>query len=126
LEFESRYVVAQCNMNPMEAGNSGDKAETEPVSGSAATLFKPIKALEDMLIFIDGNSRTVVGNRNDGTAGALFDFYGHLIRVTTIFDGVIDEIGHRIEKEVSISRGEHTRIPDNLKMPTLLFCGGIE
>ena len=110
----------------METGDGGDKAEAEPVAGSAATSFKPVEALEDVLIFIDGNSRSVIGDRNDGTAVGLFDLYGYLTRGTAMFYGVIDEIGDRIEQEVSVARSEHALIPDNLEMPMLIFRRGIE
>ena len=68
MEFEARCVVDHFNMCPMQTGDGGDETEAEPVAGSAATSFKPVEAFEDMLIFIDGNSRPVIGNRNDGTA----------------------------------------------------------
>jgi hypothetical protein len=126
LDFEARYVVDHFNASPMETGDGGGEAEAEPVAGSAATSFKPVEALEDVLIFIDGNSRSVIGDRNDGTAVGLFDLYGYLTRVTAMFDGVIDEIGHRIEQEVSVARGEHAPTSDDLETPTLVLRRGIE
>ena len=71
-------------------------------------MFKPIEALEDVFTFINRNSRPVIGNRNDGAAVALFDLHGHLTRVTAMFDGVIDEIGHGIEQE-ALSPATNTR-----------------
>jgi hypothetical protein len=61
----------------METGDGSDKAEAEPVAWSAATLFQPIKTLEDVLAFIDGDSRSIIGDRNDGTAIVLSDLHGH-------------------------------------------------
>ncbi len=62
----------------METGDGGHKAETEPVAGSAAALFKPIEAFEDVFTFSNRNSWPVVGNRDDATAIALVDLHGHL------------------------------------------------
>ena len=126
LDFQARCVVDHFNVSRMETGDGGDEAEAEPVARSAATSFKTVKAFEDVLIFIEGNSRPVIGDRNDGAAVALFGFHSNMTRVTAMFYGVVDEIGDRIEQEVSVARGEHALIPDNLEMPTLIFRGGIE
>jgi len=110
----------------METGDGGDKAEAEPVAGGATTPFQPVKALEYVLTFIDRNSRPVIGDRNDGAAIALSDLHRHLTGFTAMFDGVVDEISHGIEQEVSIARDEYTWVPDSIEMPTVLFRGGIE
>jgi hypothetical protein len=75
-----------------------------------------------MLTFIGGNSRPVIGDRNDGAALAFSDFHAHSTRVTAMFNGVIDEIG----QEVPVARSEHAPIPGNLEMPALIFRRGIE
>ena len=111
LDFETRTAVGHFNTSPVEAGNRGNEAEAEPVAGSAAASLKPVEPLEDMLTFIGGNSRPVIGDRNDGAALAFFDFHGHSTRVTAMFNGVIDEIGHRVEQEVPVARSEHAPIP---------------
>ena len=126
LEFETRRVVTHLDLSPMETGDGGDKAEAEPVAGSAAASFKPVEALEDVLTFIDGNSRPVIGDRNDGTAIVLLTSTVTRPAVTAMFDGVVDEIGHRVEQEVSIARDEHALIPDDIEMPALVFRRGIE
>ena len=113
-------------MSPMETGNGSDKAEAESVAWSAATPFQPVKALEDVLAFIGGNSRPIIGDRYDGTALILSDFYGHLTAFTTMFDGVVDEIGHGIEQEVSITCDQYSLIRDDIETPALVLRGGIE
>ena len=110
----------------METGDGSDEAEAEPVAGSAATSFKPVKTFEDMLIFIEGNSWPVIGNRNDDRAGALFDLHGHPTGFTAMFDRVVDEVCHGIEQKVPIARYEYSLIHDGIEMRTLVFRGGIE
>ena len=110
----------------METRNGSDKAEAEPVAGGATTPFQPVKALEYVLTFIDRDSRPVIVDRNDGAAIALSDLHRYLTGFTAMFDGVVDEIGHGIEQEVSIARDEYTLVPDSIEMPTVLFRGGIE
>ena len=126
LDFETRAAVGHFNTSPMEAGDRANEAEAEPIAGSAAASLKPVEPLENMLTFIGGNSRPVIGDRNDGATLAFFDFHGHSTRVTAMFNGVIDEIGHRVEQEVPVARSEHAPIPRNLEMPALIFRRGIE
>jgi len=110
----------------METGDGSDKAEAEPVAWSAATLFQPIKTLEDVLAFIDGDSRSIIGDRNDGTAIVLSDLHGHPTGFTAMFDRVVDEVCHGIEQKVPIARYEYSLIHDGIEMRTLVFRGGIE
>jgi len=109
----------------MEAGNGGDKAEAEPIARSAAIPFQPVKALEDVLAFIVGNSRPIVGDRNDRTA-ILSDFHGHPTGFTAMFDRIVDEVGHGIEQKVPIARYEYSLAHDGIEMRMLVFRGGIE
>jgi len=109
----------------MEAGNSGDKAEAEPIARSAAIPFQPVKALEDVLTFIGGNSRPIVGDRNDRTP-ILSDLHGHPTGFTAMLDRIVHEIRHSIEQEVPIARYNYSLIHDGIEMRMLLFRGGIE
>jgi len=52
----------------VETSNGGDKAMAEPVAGGAATLFQPVKAVEDVLTFIHGISRPIIGDRRSSDA----------------------------------------------------------
>jgi len=38
-----------------------------------------------------------------------------------MFDGVIDEIDHRIEQEVSVARDKYSLMPGDFEMATLVF-----
>jgi hypothetical protein len=110
----------------METGNGSDKAEAEPVAWSAATLFQPIKTLENVLAFIDGDPRAIIYDRNDGTPIILSDLHGHPTGFTAMFDRVVDEVRHGIEQKVPIARYEYSLIQDGIEMRMLVFRGGIE
>jgi hypothetical protein len=106
----------------METGNGGDKAEAEPIARRTATPFQPVKALEDVLAFIGGNSRSVIRDRNDRTA-IPSDLHRHPTGFTAMFDRVVDEIRHGIEQEVSIARYEYSSIHDSIEMRMPVFRG---
>ena len=90
----------------MKTSDGTDKTEAEPVSGGEAISLEAIKALEDALTFIGGNSRPIIGNRNCGAVVALSDLHRHLAGVAAVLDGIVDEIGHRVEQEVPVARSE--------------------
>src|SRR5205823_5375564 len=110
----------------MDTGDRGDQAEAKPIARRLATSFKPVEALEDLLIFIGGNSRSIIGNRNDWIAVALFDLYRHVAFITPMFDSIVDEIGDSIEQEISVAPDKHAHIPDSLEVPALVFGRGVE
>src|ERR1700694_2446989 len=66
-DSKAGLVVNHLGTSLMEMGNGGDKAETEPIARRVAASCKPVKALEDVLAFIEGNSGPVIRDRNDGT-----------------------------------------------------------
>src|SRR5262249_1200342 len=100
----------------METRDGSDKPEAEPCARVAASLFQPIKALENVLAFIDGDSRSIIGDRNDGTAIILSDLHGHPTAFTAMFDRVVDEVGHGIEQKVPIARYEYSLIHGGIEM----------
>src|ERR1700674_1425695 len=110
----------------METSNGSDEAEAEPVAGAAATSLQPVKTPEDMLTFIDRNSRPIVGDRDDRTAITPGDLHRHLSGFTAVLDGVVYEIGLRIEQEVFSTCDEPLLIPDSIEFPAFDFRRGIE
>jgi hypothetical protein len=125
-DFETWQVVNHFDLSSMETGNGGDNAEPEAIPGCAATPFEPVKTLENMSILVSGNSRPVIGYRNEGSAVAMRNLNRHLPRVTAMLDGIVDEIGNCIEQEISISRDEYALIPGEREMPAAFFRDGIE
>jgi hypothetical protein len=88
----------------MQARNGSDKAKPETVSRCATTRLQPVKTLEHVLVFSSGNSRSIIGNRNNGSAFAAFcNLNGYVPRWATMFDRIVNEIGDRIKDEIAIA-----------------------
>ena len=109
----------------MKTGNCSDKAKAEPVARSAATLFQPVKTLEDVLPFVGGNSRPIIGDRNESIA-IPSDLHSHTTGFTAMFDRIVDEVCHGIEEKIPIARYEYMLIHDGSEVRMLVFCSGIE
>src|SRR5205085_12294912 len=63
-EFETWRVINHFDPRAVKSGNGGDQAEAETIPRCVTVLFQPVEALEDMLMFLGGNSRPVIGNRD--------------------------------------------------------------
>src|SRR3974390_1592844 len=107
----------------MKTNNGGDKTKPEAVSGSETTLFKTVKALEHVLVFVKWDSRSVIGDRNDGLTIDVSIFNCDAPCCATMLDSVIHEIRNRIEYEISITRNMRRRRP-NYREARPPFFGG--
>src|SRR5450631_2331590 len=92
-ELETRHVIQHFDPRAMQAGDGGNQAQPEPVARRVATVFEPIKAPEDMLVLVSGNSRPVIGDRDyratvNGLAGD-----DDLSSGAAMLDGIVHEIG---------------------------------
>src|SRR5262249_51239091 len=124
--LEAGPVVHHLDASPMETSNRSDKAESEPVTWSAAIAFQPVKPLEHVLAFVVGNAGPIIDDRNHGTVVMASNLHGHAAGFAAIFDGVVHEIGHGVEQEVPISSDKDASIHDRVEMHTLVFRGCIE
>src|SRR5258708_9008247 len=61
-ELETGRVIKHFDPRAMKTGDGSDQAEPETVSRRVATVFAPVKALEDVLVFVGGNSAPVIGD----------------------------------------------------------------
>src|SRR5256885_1262817 len=118
-QCEARRIIHHLDSGTMKTGNCSDKAEAEAITGSAATPLQPVKTLEDILVFIGGNSRPVVGNRNE-SAAIPSDLHGHTTGFTTMFDRVVDEVRHGIKQKVPIARDEYSLIQNGIEVRVLV------
>ena len=84
----------------------------------------PAHAVYD-LAFTDGNSRPIIGDRNERTA-IPSDLHSHPTGFTAIFDRIVDEVRHSIEQKIPIARYEYTLIHGGSEMRMLVFRGCIE
>src|SRR5215475_9605122 len=110
----------------MKAGNRSYQAEAQTVAGGAATAFQPVEALEDLLTFVSGNSRPVIGNRNGGTAIVSPDLHRYPTGFTAMLDRIVDEIGHGVEQQISVARYEYGLICRHIEASAFFFRRSIE
>src|SRR5260370_17754937 len=106
----------------MKTGDGSDQTEPETVSRRVATVFEPVKALENVLVFVSGNSGPVIGDRDDRPA--FNDFVGNddLPSGAAMFDRIVHEICDGIEDQVTIASHHHLAIADNGETVPVLFC----
>src|SRR5205809_5970460 len=109
----------------MKTGDGSDQTEPETVSRRVATVFEPVKALENVLVFVSGNSGPVIGDRDDGSAFNDFVRNDDLPSGTAMFDRIVHEIGDGIEDQVTITSHQHLAIADNGETGAVLFGRGI-
>ena len=81
----------------MQARHCSDEAEAKSVTGRTAAAFKPIEALEHVLTFGGGNSRSIIGDWNHRTTGAFTDLLDHSTSLAPVFDRVLHEIADGVE-----------------------------
>jgi hypothetical protein len=110
----------------MQTRNGGDKTESKSVTWHAAAAFKPIEALEHMLMFVGGNSRPIVGNGERSSITIPRDINDHLATFAAMLDGIIDQVGQRVEQEISIAGDKHALVPGNAQMALSVFRGCVE
>ena len=109
----------------MKTSNGSDQAEPETVSRRVATVFEPVKALENMLVFAGGNSGTVVGDRDHRRTIDVFVGNDDVPAGAAMLDRIVDEIGDGIEDQIAIAGHQHLDVADNGETRAVLFGGGI-
>src|SRR6202171_3786903 len=109
----------------MKPGDGGDQAQPETVSWPVAAGLQPVKALENMLVLVGGNSGSVIGDRDHRPAVNAFIGNDDLASGTAVLDGIVDEIGDGIEDQIAIAGHGHLRVADNSETGTVLFGRGI-
>src|SRR3984893_17719809 len=109
----------------MKTSDGSDQTEPETVSRRVATLFEPVKALEDMFVFAGGNSGSVIGDRDDRPAINAFVRNHDLPSGAAMLDRIVDEIGDGIEDQITITDHQHLTIPDDGETGVVLFGRGI-
>src|ERR1035438_9197848 len=124
-ELETGRVIKHFNPRAMEAGDGGDQTEPETVSRRVATLFEPVKALENMLVLSGGNSGAVIGNRDNRLTVNVFVGNDDLASGAAVLDRIVHEIGDRIEDQITIAGHQHLTIADNGETGAVLFGRGI-
>jgi hypothetical protein len=125
LQLEARGVVRHLDTSAMQAGHRSDQTEAQPVPARAAAAFQPVKALEDLLTFVDGgflarHRRSKQRRRNCPARPA------PCATGTAVLDRVVDEIRHGIEQKVSVASHKQGSIRDRTQARTFFLRGGIK
>ena len=109
----------------MKTDNGSYQAQSETVSRRIATVFEPIKALEDLFAFVGGNSGPVIGDRyNRHTVNDVAGNHDVSSRAA-VLDGIVHEIGDGIENQIGIADGEDRTIAGDREASTVLLGRGI-
>src|SRR5262245_9656383 len=99
----------------MQARNGSNKAKPETVSDCPTTRLQPVKSLEHVLVLSSRNSRSIIGNGDDGGAFAVFrDLNGYVPGRATVFDCIVYKIGDRIEDEIAIASNRHSLVSNKV------------
>src|ERR1700716_3235555 len=109
----------------MKTGDGSDQTEPETVSRRVATVFEPVKALENMLVFAGGNAGTVVGDRDHRRTIDVFVGNDNVPAGAAMLDRIVDEIGDGIEDQIAIAGHQHLNVADNGETRAVRFGGGI-
>jgi len=109
----------------MKTDNSSYQAQSETISRGIATVFEPIKALEDLFAFVGRNSGSVIGNRYNWRT--VYDVAGNhdVSSRTAVLDGIVHEIGDGIKDQIRIAYSEDRTIADDGEASTVLLGRGI-
>src|SRR6202163_4490210 len=125
LELETGRVIKHFDPRAMKTVDGSDQAESETVSRRVAALLQPVKALENMLIFIGGNSGPVIGDRDHRLAIDVFVRNDDLPSGAAMLDRIVHEIGDGIKDQITIAGHQHLAITDNGETGAVRFSRGI-
>src|SRR6266446_10804633 len=124
-ELETRRVIKHFDPRAVKTGDGSDQAEPQTVSRRVAAVFEPVKALENLLVFVGGNSGPVVGDRDDRPAIDVFVRDHDLPPDAAMLDRIVHEIGDGIKDQIAIAGHQHLAIADDGETGVVLFGRGI-
>src|SRR5258708_4299019 len=100
-EPEPGRVIEHFDPCAMKTGDRSDQAEPETVSRPVAAMLEPVKTLEHVLMFFNGNSGPVIGDRDHRAAIDIFIGNDDLPSGAAVLDRVVHEIGDGIKDQVA-------------------------
>ena len=104
LASETGGVVCHLDASAVKVGDSCDEAKAKAVAGALAAALEAIKPPEDVLAFLDRNSRAVIGNRKNGSVGVAEDGDRDLfVSFAAVLDCIVDKIGDGVEQQIPIA-----------------------
>ena len=109
----------------MQLSDGRDKTETEAIARAASAALDPVESLEDVLALLEGNARPTISDRDRGTVVVVL--HRDLdIASPAVLDGIVDEVGDRVEQEIPIAKDGHPPAALELHATAHLFGRGVE
>ena len=108
LASETGGVVCHLDASPVKVGDGRDKAEAEAVARALPATLEAIKPPEDVLAFLNRNSRAAIGNRKNGSIGAVRDGDRNLsVSFAAVLDRIIYKVGDGVEQQIPVADHIH-------------------
>ena len=87
---------------PCSLATASTRLNPRPLPGVRAGGVQPHETLQHPRPVPCGNTRPVVGDRDDRTAGGALDLETHLTPRRRVLDGVVEQIGQRLRQQVPV------------------------
>jgi hypothetical protein len=108
LASEPGGVVCHLDACAVKVGDGRDEAEAEAVARALPAALEAIKPAEDVLAFLNRNSRAAIGNRKNGSIGVARDGdRNRSVSFAAVLDRIVDKIGDGVEQQIPIA--DHLR-----------------
>src|SRR5689334_17663273 len=92
---------------------------------AVSAALDPVEPLEDVLVLLEGNAGPTISDRDRGTLVVVT--YRDLDIPPTVLDGIVDEVGDRVEQEIPVANyGHHSSAALEFDVAALLFGRGVE
>jgi hypothetical protein len=127
LASETGRVVCHLDASAVKVGDGRDEAEAEAVARALAAALKAIKPPQDVLAFLNRNSRAAIGNGKNGSISVVRDGDGNLsVSFAAVLDRVVDKIGDGVKQQIPISDHVHPIACSELQRYPVLLRRRIE
>ena len=116
--------VVELKLAIMQGGDRPHKAQTKAVSRLGPAFLQPGKALGHLLAIGLGNAGAIVGNADTHLPALLARGNGQqrLARgVTTIFDGILNQVGKGLGQQFPAARGDEAFLDVNACLEAVIF-----
>src|ERR1700704_2725122 len=100
---KATWTVQDCQAEPMQLRDCGDQAQSKAHSCRMAAPVRTVEALEYGLPFRSPDPGTRVLHLNHGSLGTLQQAQRHGTTRGGELDCVVNQVGHRLEKQVAIA-----------------------
>ena len=122
LDVQTWTVVLHVDPSPMQLSDGSDKAQTKAMAWAAPASLDPVESLENVLALLERNAGPTISDRNRGAL--VFVTNRDLDIPAAVRDGIVDEIGDRVEQEIPVAIHGHLSAAFEFNAAALLFGRG--